>query len=40
MFLVTGVFKVERQTGVEWVVSIAIGMGAIPVALLVKFVSK
>lgn len=40
MFFLTGVFKVERQTGLEWGISIIIGTSAIPVALLVKYISK
>lgn len=40
MFVGGGVFKVERLSGLEWVVSIVIGAGAIPVALLVKIFTR
>ena len=40
MFLLGGIFKVEDLTGLEWAVSILIGIGSLPVAFLVKFISK
>jgi hypothetical protein len=40
MFLLGGIFKVEDLTGLEWAVSILIGIGSLPAAFLVKFISK
>ena len=40
MFLLGGVFKVERQSWLEWVIAIAIGAGSIPLNFLVKFISR
>ena len=40
MFFITGVFRIERLSGAEWGISIAIGFSSLPVALIVKFVSR
>lgn len=40
MFFAGGVFKVDRQTGLEWVFAILIGLGAMPVAVITKWLSK
>ena len=40
MFFLGGIFKVVRISWEEWVISIAIGFGSIPVALLTKFLTR
>ncbi len=40
MFLLGGVFKVERQSWLEWVVAILIGAGSLPLCLLTKLISR
>lgn len=40
MFFLGGIFKVERQSWIEWLASIAIGVGSIPVAFLTKLASR
>lgn len=40
MFFLGGVFKVEDLTGLEWGVSILIGLGSLPVALASKLIVR
>jgi Ca2+-transporting ATPase len=40
MFFLGGIFKVERLTGLEWLVSILAGVGSLPVCLLTKVATK
>ncbi|EFN50910.1 hypothetical protein CHLNCDRAFT_59377 [Chlorella variabilis] len=40
MFFLGGIFKVERLSGLEWAVSILIGLGSFPLSLLTKLVSR
>ena len=40
MFFLGGIFKVERLSGVEWLVSMLIGMGHLPCCFLTKFVVR
>lgn len=40
MYVAKGVFKVEKQTGLEWLFAILVGISALPVALLVKLISR
>ena len=39
MFFLGGIFKVEHLTGLEWLVSMLVGLGSLPVALLTKVVA-
>lgn len=40
MFFLGGIFKVERLTGLEWLISVLIGLGSLPVCLLSKAATK
>lgn len=40
MQLIPGVFKVDSQTWSQWLIAISIGIGSIPVALLVKLITR
>ena len=40
MFLLTGVFKIHRLTGLEWAASLLIGIGSLPVSFISKFLTK
>ncbi|KAL4452347.1 hypothetical protein ABPG75_008009 [Micractinium tetrahymenae] len=40
MFLLGGVFKVERQSGLEWGIAILIGAGSLPLNVLTKLISR
>lgn len=40
MELIPGVFKVDSQTWEQWLIAIAIGIGSIPFALLVKLATR
>lgn len=40
MFFLGGIFKVERQSWAEWLVSMAIGTGSIPVSFFTKFITR
>lgn len=40
MQLIPGVFKVDSQTWEQWLIAIAIGIGSIPFALLVKLATR
>lgn len=40
MFLLGGVFKVEELSGLEWAISILIGLGSFPLCLLTKLISR
>jgi hypothetical protein len=40
MFFLGGIFKIERLSGLEWLVSLLIGVGSLPVCLLTKMVAK
>ena len=40
MFELGGIFKIERLTGLEWLVSILIGLGSLPVCLLSKLITR
>jgi hypothetical protein len=40
MFFLGGIFKVERLSGLEWGVSILIGLGSIPLCILTKAIPK
>ncbi|GIL84523.1 hypothetical protein Vretimale_14412 [Volvox reticuliferus] len=39
-FINSKFFKVERLTGLEWLITVAIGFGAIPLSLLTRFITK
>lgn len=40
MFLLGGIFKVEHLSGLEWVISILIGAGALLWCLLIKLLTR
>lgn len=40
MFFLGGIFKVEHLSGLEWGISILIGIGSLPVSMLSKVVTK
>lgn len=39
MFLLGGVFKIERQSGLEWLIAVLIGAGSIPFDSFIMFIS-
>ncbi|KAI7841822.1 hypothetical protein COHA_004351 [Chlorella ohadii] len=40
MFFLGGIFKVEHLSGLEWLISILIGIGALPMCLLTKLLTR
>jgi hypothetical protein len=40
MFFLGGIFKVERLSWLEWVISIVIGLGSFPLNALMKLISR
>lgn len=40
MFLLGGIFKVEHLSGLEWLISILIGVGELPMCLLTKLITR
>jgi hypothetical protein len=40
MFVGGGVFKVEKQTGLEWAIAVIVGTGALPISALVKLITR
>ena len=40
MFFLGGIFKVEHLSGLEWLISILIGLGSLPYCLLTKLVTR
>lgn len=40
MFFLGGIFKVEHLSGLEWLISILIGIGELPMCLLTKLITR
>lgn len=40
MFELGGIFKIETISGMEWLISILIGVGQLPLCLIVKLISR
>lgn len=40
MFFLGGIFKIEHLSGLEWLISILIGLGQMPVCLLSKLIVR
>lgn len=40
MFELGGIFKIERLSGLEWLISILIGLGQLPLCLLSKLITR